>query len=50
MNLAKFAKHYRVDDPDKFRLKDWDPGDTKGLDIEKDDAKDLLDEGVKRMS
>ena len=42
MSLAKFAKLYRVDDPDNFRIKDWDPGDTNNLDIEKDEAKDLL--------
>ena len=50
MSLAKFAKLYRVDDPDSFRLKDWDPGDTNNLDIEKKDAKELLAEGVKRLS
>ncbi len=50
MSLTKFAKLYRVDDPDNFRIKDWDPGDTKGLDIEKKEAKDLLEEGVKRLS
>ena len=50
MSLAKFAKLYRVDDPDSFRLKDWDPGDANNLDIEKKDAKELLAEGVKRLS
>ena len=50
MSLAKFAKLYRVDDPDSFRIKDWDPGDTNNLDIEKKDAKELLAEGVKRLS
>jgi PPK2 family polyphosphate:nucleotide phosphotransferase len=50
MSLSKFAKLYRVDDPDKFRLKDWDPRDTNHLDIEKDEAKELLAEGVKRLS
>ena len=50
MSLTKFAKLYRVDDPDSFRLKDWDPADTNDLDIEKDEAKDLLEEGVKRLS
>jgi PPK2 family polyphosphate:nucleotide phosphotransferase len=50
MSLSKFAKRYRVDDPDSFRLKDWDPGDTNNLDIEKDEAKKLLAEGVKRLS
>jgi hypothetical protein len=42
MSLAKFAELYRVDDPDKFNLKDWDPGDTNHLDIEKKEAKELL--------
>jgi len=50
MSLSKFAKLYRVDDPDNFRLKDWDPGDTNRLDIEKKEAKELLEEGVKRLS
>ncbi|HET7806671.1 MAG TPA: polyphosphate kinase 2 family protein [Pseudolabrys sp.] len=50
MNLSKFATRYRVDDPDGFRLKDWNPGDTRGLDIEKGEARDLLEEGVKRLS
>ena len=50
MSLSKFAELYRVDDPDKFRLKDWDPGDTNHLDIEKKEAKELLAEGVDRLS
>src|SRR5678816_1366597 len=50
MTLAKFAKRYRVDDPDSFRIKDWDPGDTNHLDIEKKEAKELLAEGVDRLS
>lgn len=50
MSLSKFAKRYRVDDPDKFRIKDWDPGDTNHLDIEKKEAKELLAEGVDRLS
>jgi PPK2 family polyphosphate:nucleotide phosphotransferase len=50
MPLSKFAKLYRIDDADKFRLKDWDPGDTNHLDIEKDEAKKLLAEGIERLS
>jgi PPK2 family polyphosphate:nucleotide phosphotransferase len=50
MSLSKFAKLYRVDDPDSFRLKDCDPGDTSHLDIEKKEAKALLAEGVNRLS
>ena len=50
MKLAKFVRRYCVDKADKFRLADWDPGDTGGLDIDKAEAKDLLAEGVARLS
>jgi PPK2 family polyphosphate:nucleotide phosphotransferase len=50
MSLAKFAKKYRVDDPNKFRIEEWDPADTGKLDIDKKEAKDLLAEGVERLS
>ena len=50
MSLDKFAKLYRVDKPDKFRLDEWDPRDTGKLDIGKKEAKNLLAEGVKRLS
>jgi PPK2 family polyphosphate:nucleotide phosphotransferase len=33
-----------------FRLKDIDPGDTAGLDLEKDHAAELLRQGVERLS
>ena len=50
MSLAKFAKLYRIDDPDSFRLNKYDPGDTGQLDIKKTEAKELLGEGIKRLS
>ena len=50
MSLAKFAKLYRVDNPDKFRIDEWDPADTNKLDIDKKEAKELLAEGVERLS
>ena len=50
MSLDKFATLYRVDNPDKFRLDEWDPRDTGKLDIGKKEAKNLLAEGVKRLS
>ena len=50
MSLSRFAKKYRVDDPDKFRIEEWDPADTGKLDIDKNEAKDLLAEGVERLS
>jgi PPK2 family polyphosphate:nucleotide phosphotransferase len=50
MSLAKFAKKYRVDNPDKFRIDEWNPADTGKLTIDKKVAKDLLAEGVERLS
>ena len=50
MSLDKFAELYRVDNPDKFRIDEWDPGDTGKLDIDKKEAKDFLKEGVERLS
>jgi PPK2 family polyphosphate:nucleotide phosphotransferase len=49
-NLANFVKRYRIDKAEKFRLAKRDPGDTAGLDINKQAAKDLLAEGIKRLS
>jgi PPK2 family polyphosphate:nucleotide phosphotransferase len=45
----KLAHRYRLRDGRKFRLKDWDPADTAGLSIEKDEAKALLAEGIERL-
>src|SRR5262245_36778509 len=50
MKLAKIIKRYRVDKPAKFRLADFDPADTCGVDIEKADAKAMLAEGIERLS
>jgi PPK2 family polyphosphate:nucleotide phosphotransferase len=50
MKLSKLAHRYRIDSPGKFRLRDFDPADTCGLDIDKDDAKAMLAETVARLS
>jgi len=50
MKLAKIAKRFRVDKPDKFRLADIDPAESCGLNIEKEEAKTLLADGVKRLA
>jgi PPK2 family polyphosphate:nucleotide phosphotransferase len=50
MKLAKIIKRFRVDDPDKFRLADYDPADSCGLDLEKSEAKAMLADGIKRLS
>jgi PPK2 family polyphosphate:nucleotide phosphotransferase len=50
MKLENLAKRFRIDEPDKFKLADHDCADTCGLDIDKKEAKDMLEEGVKRLS
>jgi PPK2 family polyphosphate:nucleotide phosphotransferase len=41
---------FRVTSGKRFRLRDFDPGDTLGLDLEKDHAAKLLEEGVELLS
>jgi PPK2 family polyphosphate:nucleotide phosphotransferase len=50
MKLEPLATRFRIDKPDKFKLADHDCADTCGLDIGKKEAKDMLEEGVKRLS
>src|SRR5450759_3407780 len=51
MKIEKMLKRYRVDHGQHFRLKDYDPADTHGLESElKPQAKELLAGGVKELS
>ncbi|WP_137043801.1 polyphosphate kinase 2 family protein [Pseudolabrys sp. FHR47] len=50
MKLGEIASRYRIDQPGKFRLADHDPADCCGLTIDKDEAKELLKEGVERLA
>jgi PPK2 family polyphosphate:nucleotide phosphotransferase len=50
MKLDQIAKRYRIDQPEKFKLADYDPADCCGLTIDKDDAKALLKEGIERLA
>ena len=51
MKIEKMLKRYRVEDGKHFRLKDYDPADTHGLDSEiKPLAKELLASGVEELS
>jgi PPK2 family polyphosphate:nucleotide phosphotransferase len=50
MTLDGIAKRFRIDNPETFRLSDFDPADSQGLSIDKDEAKDLLANGIKRLS
>lgn len=45
----KLVKRFRVTDGDDFRLKRFDPADTFGLDIDKSEAREMLQNGVKRL-
>ena len=50
MKLEKLVKHFRIDDPDNFRLTSIDPTDTGGLDLDKDEAKAVLAGDLDRLS
>ena len=51
MKIEKMLKRYRVDHGQHFRLKDYDPADTHGLESElKPQAKELLASGVQELS
>jgi len=50
MKLEKLIKRFRIDEPDYFRLASFDPGDTGGLDLDKDEAKAVLAEDLSRLS
>jgi PPK2 family polyphosphate:nucleotide phosphotransferase len=47
---AEIIDRYRVTKGSEFKLAHFDPCDTCGLDIDKKDAKDLLEAGVKRLA
>lgn len=50
MLSAKIVERYRVTDGDKFKLEDYDPGDTGDVDFDKKDGKEMLEVGVKRLA
>ena len=50
MKLAKLIKRYRIDDPEHFKLAAFDPADTGGLDLDKDNAKAMLVQDVERLA
>jgi PPK2 family polyphosphate:nucleotide phosphotransferase len=50
MKSEKLIRRYRIDDPDRFRLASFDPADTGGLDLDKDEAKAALGDDLGRLS
>jgi PPK2 family polyphosphate:nucleotide phosphotransferase len=50
MTSAKLLKRLRIDDPERFRLAAFDSADTSGIDLDKDEAKAMLDDDVKQLA
>jgi PPK2 family polyphosphate:nucleotide phosphotransferase len=50
MNFAKLIKRLRVEDTHGFRLADFDPADTDGLDMGKAAAEDMLAAGLRHLT
>ncbi len=48
-SLKALARHFRVEQGKKFQLKDFDPDDTRGLQL-KDDADELIANSIARMA
>jgi PPK2 family polyphosphate:nucleotide phosphotransferase len=42
-------KRYRIDDPDRFRLSDFDPADTSGFDFDKSAAQEMMKKDIDRL-
>jgi PPK2 family polyphosphate:nucleotide phosphotransferase len=50
MKSAKLIEPFRIDKPKHFRLADHDPADTRGLDIDKQEAKSILADDIQRLA
>lgn len=50
MNLGKLVKRFRVDNPETFKLSSFDPSDTGGLGIGKDEAKATVADHAKHLA
>ena len=48
MNRSEFVSPFRIEDGLRFRMKDFDPGETLGL-KSKDHAKEILERGIARL-
>jgi PPK2 family polyphosphate:nucleotide phosphotransferase len=46
----RLARRYRTSPGEPFRLRDWDPADTAGLNYDKHDAEKLLRKGIERLA
>jgi PPK2 family polyphosphate:nucleotide phosphotransferase len=49
MKSADVCQRFRIDSPDKFRLRDFDPADVGGLSHDKSELKEMVDTEAKRL-
>jgi PPK2 family polyphosphate:nucleotide phosphotransferase len=50
MLSSEIVNRFRITKGNGFKLVDYDPGDTCGVDIDKEDGKEILEAGVMRLS
>src|ERR1700736_415496 len=50
MNITKLLRRFRIDDPENFQLASFDPADTGGIDVDKNEAKALLADGIMHLA
>ena len=50
MKEPELVKRFKIEKPNRFRLKDLDPGDTAGLDLNKAAATSLLAKHIERLA
>src|SRR5215475_12437080 len=48
--IQKYTHPFRITNGKRFQLKDFDPGDTRGLKMEKGDAAKLLQQGTEWLA
>jgi hypothetical protein len=48
--LQKYVHPFRITDGKGFRLMDFDPGDTRGLTMDKSEAAELLQRGTEWLA
>jgi PPK2 family polyphosphate:nucleotide phosphotransferase len=49
MPSAKFIERYRINKPDRFRLSEFNTADTAGLNLDKDEVKELVAQDAERL-
>lgn len=50
MKLGKLVKRFRIDNPEEFKLSDFDPADTGGLGLDKDQAKKIVADHARELA